>query len=311
MKAKKTEKKSQSVANAPAPKANSLSSRAVLIRLSAGQFIGSPKDKSLGREIESAHDTAEKKISVRKKIMQGKELSACGAALQQVRNLHASLSLPWIEGGIGIIPSREIIRVKTEIEAKIRDFETKADLFVASYDSLLTRDALPAPDGLGSAFNRADYPSKSELRGKFYARVELLPVPSDFRVEGIDQGVQDTIAQAIAKETESRLRDAKRETLARVEAEVRHLCDRLNTAKDKAKFHGSALSNVSQACDAAGALNIDDDPAIAATLEIVKSLIAPLSADTIRENESAKETAKETASKALAEISQVMAGFMA
>jgi hypothetical protein len=226
--------------------------------------------------------------------------------LQQIRNRFAVLCPPWFQGGIGIVRAANIVATKLELEGLIAEFATLADQFVADYATIQANDRIV----LGSAFSLADYPSQSELRAKFYAGIEIIPLATNFAIEGIEADIKERIEAENAKILAARLAETKRDLVSRIETELRHLSDRLATKNDKAKFHGSAISNVAETCDQVLRVQFDDDPALIGIAEKIKEAMRPLSADTIRENEAEKEKAKETVAASLADISQVMAGFM-
>ncbi len=219
-------------------KTNTLAHKAVLIRFQGSQFIGNPRDNTLTAEVEAAHGTGAKLISVRKKIMQGAELNKCAATLQECRATFERLSAPWLDGGIRIIPARQFVNVKTKLEEKTRDFLAAVDAFCSQRDAIMARDN--SPTRLNGAWRESDYPTASELRAKFAATLETLPVATDFRCEGVDSATLDEMEKQANEMLETRTRDAKRELLARVAERLSQLTGKLATFKpsDKSgRFH--------------------------------------------------------------------------
>ena len=284
-----------------------LHSRAVLVRLFTSAFIGNPLDKTLTAEVENAHGIrALKKVSVRKKILQGDELNAVSASLQRVRLLTEKLSAPWLDGGLRIVASKSLIETKIKIEAAIREFENTVDLFLAAYDDLIAKDRI----ALNGTFRASDYPSKDRLRAKFAARIEVLPLPSrDFRVEGISAAVCAELTAEMDRQTADRVADAKKDLIGRIQDRVATLAAKVSAMTDQSRFHASTLGNVSEVCAEVKAANFDGDPMIDALADKIEAAIKPLDAEAIRDNETARAEAKQTAENALAEISAAMAGF--
>lgn len=286
-----------------------LHSRAVLFRLFTSQFIGNPQDKTLIGEVESEHKIQGKRlISVRKKIMQGKELNAVSASLQRVRLTAEKLSAPWLDGGLRIVSAARMIEAKREIDKEIRAFEDCVNAFISAYSDIIDRDRV----ALNGTFTLSDYPSKDTLRAKFGARLEIMPLPSvsDFRVDGISDAVCEQLREEMENATAQRVIDAKRDLLARVSAKVSHLSDKLANMTEKSRFHASTVTNIKDACAEVRAANFDGDTAIDALTEKVETLIADLNPDAISDDLNAQAKAQETARLAMAEIESAMAGFV-
>lgn len=291
-------------------KTNTLASKAVLIRLSAGAFIGAPRDKVLTAELEAAHNTAAKVLSVRKKIMQGAELNLCAAKLQELRATFERLSAPWLDGGLRIVAAREIVNVKTKMEETRRIYLAAVDAFCSKRDEIMQRDN--SPTRLNGAFRASDYPSESELRAKFYADLEILPVPADFRTEGIDASLAREIQSAADAMTENRLKAAKTDLLARVAERLGELSAKLAKFKPSDKtgrFHDASVTNIAETCAQVRAANFDDDKAVERIVSKVEKAVAKLSPDGIKANDSEAADAKETAEKLLADVTASMAAF--
>lgn len=291
---------------APATAQSLLSSRAVLIRLWTSAFIGNPCDKALTSEVEAGHGTEAKRISVRKRIMQGKELNAVAASLQALRKTSEKLSAPWLDGGLRIVAAKSLIAAKLEIEAGIRAFHATVDSFIDSYDAILANDR----KALNGTFNLCDYLTPQALRTRFAARLEILPIASDFRVEGIDSVVKAELEAEMNRVTAARVIDAKRDLVARIQETVSALSARLATLTKDSRFHDSTVTNIAEACAEVRAANFDGDATLDRLADTVEAILAPISPDSIKDSEAGKLEAKEAAVKALAEIAEAMAGFM-
>ncbi len=287
-----------------------LASKAVLFRLFTSSFAGNMRDNPLTTEVSADHKTESKRISVRKNIMQGKELNAVMASLQSLRALSEKLSAPWLDGGLRIMSAKALVDAKMQIEAGKRKFIEKVDDFIAAYDAIIARDRI----ALNGTFRAQDYPSKESLRARFAARLEFFPIASDFRVEGIDAAVRDELTAEMEKLTAGRVSDAKRELIERIREKVSALSTKLATMTDESRVHPTIVSNVTEACEQVKAANFDGDTTLDSLANKVADTIGKLDSDTFRDDENARETAKETAKAALADIDSVMAemsGFMA
>jgi len=287
-------------------KTNTLAHKAVLIRLSAGAFIGNPRDNALTAEVEHTHGTGAKLISVRKKIMQGAELNKCAATLQELRVTFERLSAPWLDGGLRIVPSKSILAVKTKIEEKKRDYFAAVENFVAKRDEIMNRDN--SPQRLNGAWRASDYPTMSELRAKFYAELEVLPVQTDFRCE-IDSAIAAEIESEAERMTAERIKTAKADLLARAVEKLTHLAPKLAPAKEKERFHDSNVTNVADVCEEIKAANFDEDAALDRLVSKVQAMVKSIDIEAVKADEAARADAKQDAEKALADVQKAMQAF--
>ncbi len=248
------------------------------------------------------------RASVRKKIMQGAELLLCGSTLQAAREMSERLSAPWLKG-MGIIPAKQVVTYKTEVDAKIRDFFAAADAFCAKRDEIIARDR----HDLNGAFRESDYPTASELRAKFYAEIAFEPVATDFRCEGIDAQDLAEMQRSANAAIETRVREAKRDLCARLAERLVELTDKLNAFKPsdkKGRFHDATVTNVSDTCAEVRDANFDDDKTVNAIAAKVEKAIAKLSIDGIKANDAERDEAKQAAEAMLAEVQAAMSAFV-
>lgn len=283
-----------------------LVNRCLLAKLSVSCFVGNPRDKELTAEVESDKNTEHKRLSVRKRIMQGKELNACLTTAQALRKEFETLSLPWFDGGFRLIPSVKFIETKQALDKRIEAFDTAVADFLRCYDSIIARDRI----ALGATFNASDYPSQAELRGKFSARLECSPLPianKDWRVAGIDSQIAATIAKQVEEQTEQRLAVGKAELLNRAKEEIKHLAERLADAEKR--FKENSIANVIDAANAIEGLNVTEDGKLSKLSKEIAGSFGKLNADGIREDKQQRETALETCQAALADIEKTMDGL--
>lgn len=286
---------------------NALSSKAILIKLYTSAFIGNPRDKKLTAQVEASNHTEAKRISVRKKICQGPELNKVSTALNRVRLLTERKTSPWLDGGIRIIPAKKYVETKLEIEAAIREFFVAVDEMVnALFSVIIPRDQV----ALNGTFDIADYPSADELRSKFAAKLEAMPIPTDFRVEGIDDSTREAMQTELEKLSAERVKDAKREIVSRMLEKVKHLGAKLSAMSDTERLNKKAIDNISEVCDDVLSVVFDDDAEIIGVAQSVKAALADLSADVIRISKPAHKEACEKVSAELAKVESLMAGFM-
>lgn len=287
---------------------NALSSRAVCMKLSVSCFIGNPRDKKITAETEADHGTEAKRLSVRKKTYKSKELDAAITGAQSIRLAFARLTLPWLES-VRIIASPRLIEAKTEIETMIREWKEKTvAAFIANLPAIEQSDK----KALNGAYNPNDYYSADEMASKFNASVELVPVSTDFRVEGIEQAQQEALQSEILAQTSQRLAETKTFLLDQIREELAHLAERLGGKKpngDSMGFKGSSIQNVLDACSNAVTMAVLPDANVESIAATVKSVISTFDADKIRDSKEAREEATKIATSQLEEITKAMEAF--
>ncbi len=287
---------------------NALSAKAILLKLSTSAFIGNPRDKKLTEQAQADNHTEDKRLSVRKQICRGPELNKVSTLLQRVRLLFERKSSPWFDGGIRILPARNFVATKLEIETAIREFNSAVEEFVTALPvTIIPRDQ----KALNGTFDIADYPSQDELRAKFGAKLEAMPIPTDFRVEGIDDSVREAMQGELDKVSSERVKDAKREIISRLLEKVKHLSSKLNSTNEEERLNKKQLENIAEVCDDVASIVFDDDSEIIRIAGEVKASLADLSLQEIRNSKTARAEANEKVSAELAKVQGLMAGFMA
>ncbi len=288
--------------------ANALSHKALGVRLSASMFIGNPRDKVLTGQVSSDNHTEAQRISVRKRIMKGAELNLCASTLAEVRSALDQMSAPWLDGGIRIMPAKTVVDGKIKIEAKIREFQTAVDAFIAAYWQIIDRDR----KALNGTFRMEDYPSQYELRAKFAAHLEFLPISTDFRVEGIDESLRDELQADADRLVISRIGEAKRDLMERISVRLGELMAKMGEPiKDGTRLHKSIVENITEACASVRASNFDEDSAIDDLASRIESAVHKLDIESLKKDENARDEARALAENALAEVSSAMSAFCA
>ena len=159
----------------------SLSDKAMLITLSVSCWTGSRKDDSVVEEVNLRHG-AKDAGRFSKYLVDKRELEPCAAHARAIRALHYKLTLPWLDNGARLLPSKIFAEYDRELRAMTAQYDKLVDAFLQRYETLLKPDARIR---LGTLYNPDDYPNASELRNKFGVSTDIAPVPSgsDFRVD--------------------------------------------------------------------------------------------------------------------------------
>lgn len=296
---------------------------ALLAKLKVSTWVGNIQDKEMTATActQNNIDATKRLLSLRKRLMKSDELNAVINMAQKLRQYHSAVTRPWLPGGIGCLPSVSFASVKEQFDTMINDFNRLADDFIASFDTLVSNDRVQ----LGAAFDITDYPNATELREKFKASVEYMPIPSanDFRVEGLSSAVLTQLQQEMEKNMTERMKQGDAELLQRIlEGDqpaanggngngLKQLLYRLTTANANGdvRFKQNSLDNMIEYAKQIRTLNIGDNKDIAKICDTLETVYA-VDADTLRENKQLLDDKAQQTKNTIAEIESAMAGLM-
>jgi hypothetical protein len=290
--------------------AKAINKIAMLFSLTVRCFIGNPQDKTLTAEVTTSHGVGgQKRLSVRKRIMQGDELNAVISAAQKLRLTHAAVSRPWFDGGTRAIPASAFIQIKQDMNALVSSYMSAVEKFINNYDLILARDK----QELNGTFDIADYPSREELEGKFAVSIEFMPIPTakDFRVDGLSDETLAQLQSDMEKGIAERMKSGDAELLQRLKDEVAHLLQRLTVKNKNGQFgfKQNSLDNIKSVAAEVAALNIGENAKISSLCDSLSTAF-DLDGDLLRENDDERETKAKEAKAKLAEIEKAMQGLV-
>lgn len=242
----------------------SLSERAMLITLSVSCWTGSRKDDSVVEEINAKHN-ARDSGRFSKYLVDKEELKPCSAHVAALRAQHYKLTLPWLDNGARLLPSRLFSEYDREIRAMSTQYDVLVDTFLQRYDTLLKPDARVR---LGSLYNAEDYPDVASLRSKFGVTTDIAPVPSgsDFRVD-VGDTERARIQGEITSRVERRERQAMDDAWRRVKDVVGNISARLSA--DKTILRESLMENAVELTRLLPGLNVSNNTAMSDVCQLI------------------------------------------
>lgn len=279
-------------------KSSSLSQRALLVNVNISQWIGRKADKKATDTVMKAHKTDATAGSYNKRLLPGaKELEAVATISTQIRKYFYEQTLPWMTDGSRIISAKNHLPFASEIKKKMNEFESAVKDFEAAYPRLQAA----SQKTLGGLYNAGEYPSHSEIKGKFNCEVNYLPLPDvkDFRVE-VSESEKRAFVEKM-KQTESA---AMRSVWERLHGVVKAAAEKLSSPD--AIFRDSLLENVSELCDLLPALNVSDDSKLEDARKDLQKLVGGYSLDSLR----ADKSKRKEAAKKLKDVTDKMGAFM-
>lgn len=247
----------------------SLADKAMVVTLSVSCWTARKQDKKVAEEVELKHN-ARDAGRYNKLLIDKQHLDPLTSMAGRIRQKHYDLTLPWLDNGGRLLPSKLFSKYQQEIGQLKDEYRQKVDSFIPLYDSHLIADARSR---LGTMYEPGDYPPGATLRRKFSVDIDIIAVPqaSDFRVE-----VGDTERRRIQEEITERMELRQREAMLDAWARVRRVVSTIHARMSAPKtiIHDSLIDNAQELVQLLPGLNIIDDPMLAeVTHDITNNLL--------------------------------------
>lgn len=280
-----------------------ISEKAMLVALSISAWSGRKYDKDATAEVAQNHGTdAGRAGRFNKILVNPSSLKEITSIAGNARNYTMSVTLPWLNDGIRIIPVDIYLEYTQRMSTYRSEFNAAVDKLLVEYDALVKQARLD----LNGLFKESDYPSPESIRRKhaFNVRVFNLPDSGDFRValsESEFQSTKQEIEQNLAEAQENAVRDV----FNRVSIRMEHMLKRLKEVEsnDGKGIRESMMNNIADLADMLPKLNITGNQEIDAVARQIKQDLATISSDDLRENQSSRIAAAQTARDILNKVS--------
>lgn len=270
----------------------SLADKAMIVTLSVSCWTARKQDKKVAEEVEQKHGAVDAG-RYNKLLIDKQHLDPLTSMAGKIRQRHYDLTLPWLDNGGRLLPSKLFFKYRKEIDDLKVAYHQRVDEFIDLYDTKLVA---AARNRLGTMYDPQDYPSSSTLRRKFDVDIDIIAVPqaSDFRVE-VGDAERQRIQQEITERVERRQREAMAEAWERVRKVVSAIQARMEAPKTI--IHDSLIENAQELAQLLPGLNIGDDPLLA---EVTHDITHNLLVETWKLRKSA--TTRKALAKAAADI---------
>jgi hypothetical protein len=266
------------------PSAPSISSAAMLVELNISTWTARKQDKRASEEVTSSNHADKHTARVNKDILGNcAELDAIRKFVANNRNLHYSMTMPWSDSGLRLLPTAQYFKYQQEMTAIRNEFERLTNIFLAVYDDAVIEAQLK----LGNLFNRDDYPTTESIASKFAFRINYIPLPDagDFR---IDIGNEAT-AQLRAEYDEfyqNMLGTAMRDIWTRLHDSLKHVTERLDYSDDnKKRYHNTLIPNLLDIVELMGTCNVTNDSQMTAIQQQLETALRGVTTEAVKEDE--------------------------
>lgn len=289
--------------------ASPLSRKATLVSVNIAQWTARKFDRKVTDQVNRDHGATKDAGRFNKLLIEAKRLEKINGIVSQVRKLHHTMTKPWCDEGLRILPNVLHAKFADEFRKLKREYDAAADAFCHDYPSFV-EERKRALNGL---FNSADYPRADSIRGKFNCEVKTFPVPDadDFRSDVLDADTVEDIKRELEATSETVLNAAMKDTAEKIGELVSHMAEKLKsygTAADGKKnfFTDSLVENVRELAGLLPAFNLTNDPDLDKIAGRINRELCVEDAKTLRENEAARATVQKSAEDILKDVNGLL-----
>jgi hypothetical protein len=294
--------------------ASPLSRKATLISITISQWTARKLDKRVTDKVNREHGASKDAGRYNKLLIEAQRLKKINSFVSQARTLHYSLTKPWADEGMRILPNVLHAKFADGFRKIKRGFDEAVDEFARDYPAFI-EERKRALNGL---FNAADYPSPEQIASKFKLEAHPYPVPvaDDFRSDVLDDDMVEDIRREIAETSDQVLTDAVKHSAQQIVKVVSHMSEKLKeykAGKGKGKkkaprsfFAASLVDNVRELADLLPAFNLNDDPELARITDRITKELCAEDATTLRDNEATRVTVQKSADDILKDVSSLL-----
>lgn len=281
----------------------------LLYRPSVSVWTARKKDKAESKKVNSDAGAVEGAANVHKQLLpDSPELEAIQKFQSAFRTYVYDNTLPWDDSGWRIGRVVRHMEFMQEVGDKMREFDVLVDEFVDSYAQSIEA----AKFTLNALFDPADYPGTNEVRSKFAISVDVMTLPNseDFRVvDGVPQDEVDKLCDIARNSVEAKIAAGMQEAYKRLFSVVSKMATTLTQygGKEIKKFNDTLVNNISDLVDIMPALNLTDDPVLAALTSEAKNLVDYDLGD-LRKDDRTRKAAIEDAQALAAKFAQLLGG---
>lgn len=268
-----------------------LDQKAVLVQLSRSMYSPYKLDKDASDEYGAGN--VNKHLFTPKDCRVKKTIAAYGAVYTFVKDN----TVPWSKG-IDLLNIENYMDFTSGLRPLIAEAERLTDDLIIHWDEEVQKDMdrldeLARLNNKPSLANPDDYPSASELAGRFRLDIRYLPVPSvgDFRVPLLTDEDKESLERMVKEAGQNACAHVIRQMIEPMERALEKL--KKPIGQDGSIFRDSLIDNLVETADRMNRINISDDPLIGQQIADLQQLVSQYAGrkDALRANPAFRATA--------------------
>jgi hypothetical protein len=273
-------KASAAMTNSP-----SISSSAMLVELSISTWTGRKLDKRASTDVTRSNGADSGIANVHKKLLGNcEELTAIQKFTGNVRNMHYSMTMPWSDTGLRLLPTAQYTNYHCTMTDLQNEYFRLAKVFLDSYEWEISQ----AQARLGALFSDDDYPTAESIAAKFGFRLNYIPLPDagDFRLD-VGTEALDQMKSHYEEFYSTQIKRAMNDVWHRVYGALSKMSERLDYGEhEKAKiFRDSLVFNVLEMVELLDVCNVAGDSQMSAMRLQLEDALRGVTPDALREDE--------------------------
>ena len=280
-----------------------IATSSMLVDLNISCWTAKKLDKSVSQEVDETKEAKYRAGNYNKNLLAGTAyLDQIVKFAAGVRLWHNKRTLPWADAGTRLLPMSSFLAYKSTLNDLEAEFNALVDRFLDKYPELVDAAAF----NLGKLFNRDEYPTVDEIRGKFKFAYMFSPVPTsgDFRVD-IGETAMAELRGQFELNANAKVERAMKEAWSRLHEVLCHMSDKLaDTSEGKNKeFRDSLVGNALELVDMLKALNITGDQELETARRDLSVAIMGVEAKELRKNPDIRKDVKSQVDNILSKFS--------
>lgn len=218
-----------------------LGEKALIVNLNISVWSARKTDKNVLREISNLYHSDQNHGSFSKLLISKTRLEAIKDIASAARKYHNEMTLPWMDGGGRLLPSKDFQDYSFTMSNYQSEFYTTVDDFVNSYNSYIQEGL----DKLGQIADTKDYPPKDQIKSKYEFNYTYFPVPDDgdFRVT-LSSDFVNQLKNNFNQSHQERFDRAKQSMTREVVDLVSNAIVRLSNEDESAWFKATTIDSI-------------------------------------------------------------------
>lgn len=283
--------------------APSVSSSAMLVDLSISVWTARRRDKGASEQVARDNNAQRGVASVNKKLLGDcAELDAVQKFTENVRSLHRSMTMPWSDLGLRLLPTAQFFKYQQQMTALESEFHRLVKLFLDAY----SWEVAEARVRLGDLFHADEYPTLESIYDKFAFRMSFVPLPDtgDWRVD-IEAEAKEALKAEYQKYFDSQLKQAMDDLWGRLRDTLTTLTKQLEPTAEGEKvrrIYDSVVDRAKELVDMMETCNITNDPLMTQMQRDLAAALDGTNAEALRKDERYKAATKAKLDAAIAAL---------
>lgn len=280
---------------------NRLSERAMLVHLRTSMWTGRSKDERVISNVCHTFQAEEDAGDWFTDLVPRAALQPVNLARMRCRHVYFKYILPWMDGGLRILPAVMYLKYKEEMRKAVMEYEAAVETFLKKYPTLIAQ----AQKRLGHLLDGRHLPTVAEIRYKFTIQESVLPMPeaTDFRAQ-IGQDEIDEVRTQVTESIQNHTGQAMTELWNNLQTLVQKVA---GTLKEPDKtFRDSLIGNLRDFCDTLPHYNLVGDTRLEEIRQETIKQIAELDPDELRQDHKVRKVASRRAQRLADKMNSIM-----